>query len=111
MQQSKKSGEAENEEKEAKTNDFPLVGFFPFGPIAQKNNDRLSWKRRTTFFVFDEMAAKIIEPKDFPPYQIMRSAPLWNLLTAHRSGQRVAKKCQKLEESLILDMPDRPRTI
>ena len=31
-----KSGEAENEEKEAKTNDFPLVGFFPFGPIAQK---------------------------------------------------------------------------
>ena len=31
-----KSGEAENEEKEAKTNDFTLVGFFPFGPIAQK---------------------------------------------------------------------------
>ena len=106
MQQSKKSGEAENEEKEAKTNDFPLVGFFPFGPIAQKQ-----WQieLRTFFPFFDEMAAKIIA-KD-PPYQIMRSAPLWNLLTAHRSGQRVAKKCQKLEESLILYMPDRLKTI
>ena len=61
------------------------------------------------FSFFDEMAAKIIA-KD-PPYQIMRSAPLWNLLTAHRSGQRVAKKCQKLEESLILYMPDRLKTI
>ena len=101
-----KSGEAENEEKEAKTNDFPLVGFFPFGPIAQKQ-----WQieLRTFFRFFDEMAAKIIA-KD-PPYQIMRSAPLWNLLTAHRSGQRVAKKCQKLEESLILYMPDRLKTI
>ena len=85
---------------------FSTGWIFPIWPNRTKT--MTDWAKNF-FPFFDEMAAKIIA-KD-PPYQIMRSAPLWNLLTAHRSGQRVAKKCQKLEESLILYMPDRLKTI
>ena len=74
--------------------------------LGSKNNDRLIQKYVVFPFFYisilcssDEMAAKIIA-KD----NAFRTAH-WNLFTAAakllRSGQRVAKKCQKLVRSLI----------